>query len=141
MKMMRSNLWPVFAYLTAIIWLIMVGINKLGGHAPPEYFQALSQLDSTAHFMVVLSISSIGVQVLGKRKTFALVIGLIVVWEIFEVFTQPLLAGPSLRFDATYLMDTMDDLVMGLAGMLVGVYLEAKPLNTAKDLGKVYEHD
>ena len=131
-NLMTSNWWPVAAYLTMALWLIMVNINNLpvGYRGSEQYFRTLSQLDGIAHFTVALSLTSVGVSVLGCRRTFGIMMALVLTWEAFEVLTQPLLAGPSLRLDSVYLVDMLDDITIGLAGALIGVYFGAEPSNT-----------
>jgi hypothetical protein len=123
---LRSWLWPVMAYLTAVFWLLAVNIGNLpfGIRMTEEYFETLSEFDALAHYMTTLSLAVVGVQVLGRRLTVRILLSAIFLWEIFEFFTMPFLADkPGITTTGMYYADTLEDLAIGIAGIITGAYL------------------
>lgn len=122
----RSNLWPVTAYATGLAWLLLVNVDNLpfGVHpADPAYYGFLGQFDALVHYMVALSLAVVVVEIWGRRAAIGLLAALILAWEIFEFFTQPFLSNlPGITSTPTYFADTMEDVAIGLAGALTGVY-------------------
>ena len=134
--MLKSNYWPIAAYLTMLFWLVVINHGHLGlnFNFTPEHYAALSQLDSIAHFTVTLSIGATFAAVYGWRWTLPKLIFVMVVWEILEMVTITFLApgifaqhGRAGRIDLFYVFDTMDDLAVGLAGALIGVFFNREP--------------
>ncbi len=137
-KIVQSNLWPIVCYLTMIFWLVVINHHHIGlnfGFTAEQYY-ALSQLDSIAHFSVALSLAATFTPVFGKRWTLAPLIVVIFAWELLEglvlstfrpdIFSQPGRAG---LVDLVYVYDTLDDIALGIAGALIGVY-GTEPSNT-----------
>ena len=143
-KIMRSNWWPVFAYLSMILWLITVNHTLIGldFHFTSVQYAALAQLDSLVHFTTALALTVTFTQVYGWRWTLPKMIVIMVIWEIFEavslgfmdpnMFAQPGRLGIS--DPLYYAFDTADDLALGLAGSVVGAFYGAEPLNSAEGL-------
>jgi hypothetical protein len=97
----------------------------------------LSQFDGLAHYMTTLALATIGAEWLGRRKTLLIVLSLIVAWEVFEAVFQPLISLVVL--DTRYWADTADDLAIGVAGALTGVYFGSdQPLNSAKAMEEAH---
>lgn len=135
-KVLESNWWPVAAYFVMLSWLVVVNhvhIFDLNFNFTAEHYAALAQLDSTVHFAATLALSAAFTQVYGRRWTIPRLLILILAWEVFEVyaltsissslFTQPGRFG----VDLLYLMDTLDDLLLGLSGTILGAYLTKEP--------------
>lgn len=130
-SIMRSNWWPIACYLTMIFWLVAINHHHIGldFHFTAEHFYALSQLDAIAHFSVALSLAATFTPVFGKRWTLARLIAIVIAWELFEmfvlatlrpnIFSQPGRVG---LLDLVYAFDTLDDIALGVAGSLVGVF-------------------
>ncbi len=144
-KIFRSNWWPVLAYLVMVLWLIVInqGNLHLNLNLTAEHYAALSQLDSVAHFTVALAVGAAFSQVYGRRWTFVRLAVVIFVWEVMEMFVLTQLApdifsmpGRPGIVDLIYIFDTLDDIALGLAGALVGCYLNGKPSNTASAIEK-----
>jgi hypothetical protein len=141
---MRSNWWPIAAFLVMALWLVTVNHTLIGldFHFTPEHYAALAQLDSTVHFAVALALTATFTQVYGWRWTLPRMILIMVAWEILEavslafgdpnMFAQPGRLG--LSDSLYYAFDTADDLALGFAGAAVGSFFGAEPLNTADDL-------
>lgn len=131
-RLLRSNWWPVIAYLTVFVWLVFTNIGNLFPDLKPslsiDHYKFLSQLDSTAHLATALALSSILVQVSSRRWTLGILLVLIFTWEVFEFVTQPILAGEPVTERIEYYSDLLDDIALGIAGTLIGAY--AQPLNT-----------
>jgi len=141
---LASNWWLVAAYLTMVLWLVVINHRNIGldfGFGPTD-FAALSQLDSVAHFTVALSLAAAFTQVRGRWWTLPKLLAVIVLWEAFEVyallaFGKPdLFAMPDRRglVDLVYLFDTLDDIALGTAGALVGCFLGAEGSNTPEGI-------
>lgn len=128
---MCSNLWPVVAYAAMILWFVVIGHMHLGlnFHFTADQFYALSQLDAIVHFAVALSLAATFTPVFGKKLALTQLIIVIIAWELFEMlvlsairpnlFSQP--GRPGL-LDFVYVSDTLDDIALGTAGALIGVY-------------------
>lgn len=135
-RAMRSNLWPVAAYVTGFLWLVLVNVENVPlGLAVTDqaaYYGILGQFDALVHYTVALSLAATAAASLGRRAALGLVVALVLVWEIFEFFTQPFLANlPGITSTPTYLADTMEDIAVGLAGALTGAFFGAEPLSTS----------
>jgi hypothetical protein len=113
--------------------LINVGNLPLGVSPSADYYLFMSQLDSIVHFMKALAISCVLVQIWPQRRTLGLLLFLIFAWEVFEFFTQDYLAREPVTQRIQYYSDMLDDIALGTAGALIGVYFASdEPLNTAK---------
>mgnify|MGYP001575767798 FL=1 len=139
-RIMRSNLWPVAAYLTMALWFIVVNQHHIGlnFNTTSEQFYALAQLDAVAHFSVALSLAATFTPVFGKKWTLGRLIIIVIGWELVEmlvlsvfrpnIFSQPGRLG---LLDLVYFYDTLDDIALGIAGTLAGVYHHGtEPSNT-----------
>ena len=138
-RFMRSNLWPIAAYLTMIFWFIVINHTHIGlnFNFTPEQFYALSQLDAIAHFSVALSLAATFTPVFGKRWTLVRLIVVVFAWELMEMlvlavirpdtFSQPGRLG---LLDLVYVYDTLDDIALGIAGALIGGFYGNEPSNT-----------
>lgn len=130
-RVMTSNLWPVVCYLTMAFWLIVINHHHIGldFHFTGEHFYALAQLDAIAHFSVALSLAATFTPVFGKKWTLARLIVVVIAWELLEmlvlsviqprIFSQPGRLG---LLDLVYAFDTLDDIALGVAGALIGVF-------------------
>ena len=131
-EIMQSNWWPVAAYLVAVLWLVTINIKLLllrAGWTGDQYL-LLAQLDSTVHYMTALSLASVGAPVLGRKRTLGILVTLILLWELFEWVYQPAFSGdPLITSYSWYYADTMDDIAMGIAGTLTGVFFGTEALN------------
>ena len=148
-KIVRSNCWPIFAYLSMILWLITVNHTLIGldFHFGPEQYAALAQLDGLVHFTTALALTTTFTQVYGWRWTLPKMIVIMVIWEIAEaaslafldpnMFAQPGRLG--LSDPLHYVFDTADDLALGLAGGVIGSFFGAEPLNSAGGLKEQQE--
>lgn len=146
-NLLRSRLWPILAYAACAAWLVVINLNVITrsfgyppGTAPfvltTEGAWFLTQFDGLAHYTTTLALATIGAEWLGRRKTLAIVLSLIVVWEVFEAIFQPLIGIVVL--DLGYWADTADDLAIGVAGMLTGVFFgDDQPLYTASAMRKI----
>ena len=131
MKRESSWWWPIAAYVVAVLWLVVVNVKNLSPAFQPdgEHYTFLVQLDSTVHFMTALALSSVGASVLGRRRTLGIMIAIILLWELFEWVYQPMLARAPVTSYLWYYSDTMDDIAMGIAGTLTGVFFGTEALN------------
>ena len=125
-------LLPVLAYTVMAFWLFVINHQHFGldFHFTATDFAALAQLDAIAHFTVALSVAAVFTPVTGRKWTLTRLLILVVAWEIDEIlvlvlirpdmFSQP---GRRGLFDLVYVYDTLDDIALGTAGALMGVYL------------------
>jgi len=97
-----------------------------------ETWRLLLPLNAVAHYVVTLSLATIGAEVMRRSRVIGLVLFLVFAWEVFEVWWFGTLLGHSLTL--AYWTDTGSDIVLGLAGTLTGAYFGSQPLNTAKAL-------
>lgn len=128
-----SNLWPVAAYGVMAFWVVSSHFMSY------ESWLLLLPLNAVAHYTVTMSLAIVGTEWLGRRRTLLIVSVLIVTWEVFELWWFGMLLQNTLtdtsRFD--YVSDTLDDIALGLAGLLTGAYFgAAKPSNTPDGLGR-----
>ena len=144
-KILESNYWPVLAYMSMATWLIVINHKNLGldFHFTADDFTALSQLDAIAHFTVALSVAAAFTPVTGRKWTLTRLLLLVVVWEIAEIFVlaairPDMFSQPGRRglVDLVYVYDTLDDIALGTAGAILGVYLSPEASNTPKVLEK-----
>ena len=144
-EILKSNWWPVFAYGVMATWLVVINHTHLGldFNFTAEHFYALSQLDAIAHFTVALSVAAAFTPVTGRKWTLTRLLLLVVVWEISEIFVlaairPDMFSQPGRRglVDLLYVYDTLDDIALGTAGALLGVYLSPEASNTPKVLEK-----
>ena len=127
MSVLRSNLWPVAAYMACAVWLLS---SFLMDH--PTWLK-LVPLNGLVHYTVTLSFSVVGSEWMGRRKTMALVLGLMVGWELFELWWFGTLLGNRLEDTRVfeYWVDMSSDFALGSAGMLTGAYLADEGSNTS----------
>ena len=144
-EILKSNWWPVFAYGVMATWLFVINHTHLGldFNFTADDFAALSQLDAIAHFTVALSVAAAFTPVTGRKWTLTRLLLLVVVWEIAEIFVlaairPDMFSQPGRRglVDLVYVYDTLDDIALGTAGALLGVYLSPEASNTPKVLEK-----
>src|SRR3990167_7336118 len=85
-KIVRSNWWPIAAYLTMIFWLITVNHTLIGldFRFTPVQYAALAQLDGLGHFTTALALTTAFTQVYGWRWTRPKMIVIMGIWEIAE---------------------------------------------------------
>lgn len=125
-----------------IFWLVAVNHPHLGlnFNFTAEHFYALAQLDAIAHFSVALSLAATFTPVFGKKWTLARLIIVVIAWELVEMlvlatlrpdlFSQPGRLG---LLDLVYVMDTLDDIALGIVGAFIGVYFGGtEPSNTSE---------
>ena len=146
-KFMRSNWWPIAAYLVMLLWLVVVNHRHIGLDfgLTKEHYAALAQLDSVAHFTAALSLATTFTMVYGPKWTLPKLLVTILAWEIFEalaltfmapnLFAQP---GRPCLVDLVYLCDTLDDIALGVAAAFLGCHF-TEPLNSTSRLEKVHE--
>ena len=133
MNILRSNWWPVVTYFTMVAWLLTINRQLFGDPVMPidyYYNDILIQFDGLVHYATALALASTGTLVLGRHRTLQIMLALIVLWEVFEIIVLPVTGTP---FDHRYVGDTFDDIAMGIAGILMGVYFGGdEPLNSAE---------
>lgn len=140
MSILRSNWWPVLALSVAFIWLVFINVGNLGPfgiylNPPEEYYRFLEQLDSISHFMVAVAMASLFVQAMGRAKTLGVMLFLVFAWELWEILTQDYLAGEPVTQRVQYYSDLLDDIALGIAGLLVGAFFgDTKDSNTSVSL-------
>lgn len=120
-------MWPVLAYLSMGVWLAISPLLSM------ETWKLLLPLNAVAHYIVALSLATVGAEMMRRSRVIGLVLFLIFAWEVFEVWWFGTLLVKPLTL--AHWTDTGSDIVLGIAGMLTGVYFGNEPLNTAKALG------
>jgi len=128
MKLMHSRLWPVVAYAVMGLWLILVNAENLGfSVTKPGFYGILAEFDSVAHFSVALSLAVVSREMVGRSRTIQWMLVLFVGWEVFEVLSMPSLAATTLdQVGPVYYFDTLQDVAMGVFGLLVGISVVEK---------------
>lgn len=117
----RSRWWPIATYIVMAFWLFVVNHSVIGWTINADT-SVLVQLDGLAHFSAAMALATTYVYYVSRKSVVIWLLGVSVIWEILEVLTRPLFAGVPVVLDMTYAIDTMEDLALDIAGILVGVH-------------------